>query len=93
MDLSAAKSHDLVLIERILIGHQEAMTALYDRYSALVYSFALKPTGRAGAAEEILQEVFLELRRTPGTCKPIPRGGLGPWLKDRVKRISTSKAA
>jgi RNA polymerase sigma-70 factor (ECF subfamily) len=55
------------------------MTELYDRYSSLVYAVALRVVGDTGAAEDILQEVFLQLWRNPGSFDAA-RGRLAPWL-------------
>lgn len=55
------------------------MAALYDRYSGLVYSVALRILADTGAAEDLLQEVFLQLWRNPGGFDA-SRGSLGPWL-------------
>src|SRR6202158_3674711 len=55
------------------------MAALYDRYSAVVYSVALRVLGDTGAAEDVLQEVFMQLWRNPGLFDS-SRGNLGPWL-------------
>ena len=55
------------------------MAALYDRYSAVVYSVALRVLGDTGAAEDVLQEVFMQLWRNPGLFDS-SRGSLGPWL-------------
>jgi len=55
------------------------MAELYDRYSSIVYSVALRVLGDAGAAEDILQEVFLQLWRNPGAFDSA-RGSLGAWL-------------
>jgi len=41
------------------------MAQLYDRYSSLVYSVALRVLGDTGTAEDILQEVFMQLWRKP----------------------------
>ena len=46
-------------------GDQKAMAQLYDRYSAMVYAVALRVLGNAGAAEDVLQEVFMQLWRNP----------------------------
>lgn len=55
------------------------MAQLYDRYSGVVYSVALRVLGDTGAAEDILQEVFLQLWRNPGLFDS-SRGNLGAWL-------------
>ena len=47
-------------------GDQSALAELYDRYSSVVYAVALRVLGDTGAAEDILQEVFLQLWRNPG---------------------------
>jgi RNA polymerase sigma-70 factor (ECF subfamily) len=60
-------------------GDQSAMAALYDRYSSIVYSVALRVLGDTGAAEDVLQEVFLQLWRNPGAFDAA-RGSLGAWL-------------
>jgi RNA polymerase sigma-70 factor (ECF subfamily) len=60
-------------------GDESAMAALYDRYSSLVYSVALRVLGDTGVAEDILQEVFMQLWRNPGRFDA-SRGNLAPWL-------------
>lgn len=60
-------------------GDQGAMAVLYDRYSSVVYAVALRVLGDTGAAEDVLQEVFLQLWRKPGAFDAA-RGSLGSWL-------------
>lgn len=60
-------------------GDQSAMAELYDRYSSVVYAVALRVLGDTGAAEDVLQEVFLQLWRNPGAFDAA-RGSLGAWL-------------
>jgi RNA polymerase sigma-70 factor (ECF subfamily) len=55
------------------------MGALYDRYSPVVYAVALRVLGDTGAAEDVLQEVFMQLWRNPGAFDS-SRGSLGAWL-------------
>jgi RNA polymerase sigma-70 factor (ECF subfamily) len=55
------------------------MTLLYDRYSSIVYAVALRVLGDTGGAEDVLQEVFLQLWRNPGAFDS-SRGNLGAWL-------------
>ena len=55
------------------------MAELYDRYSSVVYAVALRVLGDTGAAEDVLQEVFLQLWRNPSAFDAA-RGSLGSWL-------------
>lgn len=55
------------------------MAQLYDRYSPVVYSVALRVLADTGAAEDVLQEVFLQLWRNPSAFDS-NRGSLGAWL-------------
>src|SRR4029077_8736468 len=77
-DLKAA-SPDMALVSAIRAGDQGAMAALYDRFSSVVYSVALRVLGETGAAEDVLQDVFLQLWRNPGAFDA-SRGSLGAWL-------------
>jgi RNA polymerase sigma-70 factor (ECF subfamily) len=70
---------DLSLVSAIRSGDQNAMAALYDRYSYVVYAVALRVLGNTGAAEDIQQDVFLQLWRNPGAFDA-SRGNLGAWL-------------
>jgi RNA polymerase sigma-70 factor (ECF subfamily) len=74
-----ATSPDTALISAIRAGDQAAMAVLYDRYSSVVYSVALRVLGEISAAEDVLQDVFLQLWRNPGAFDA-SRGHLGAWL-------------
>jgi len=67
------------LISAVRSGDAGAMAALYDRYSSIVYSVALRVLGESSSAEDVLQEVFMQLWRNPGRFDA-SRGSLGPWL-------------
>ena len=60
-------------------GDESAMATLYDRYSSIVYSVALRVLGDTGPAEDVLQEVFMQLWRNPHVFDS-SRGNLGAWL-------------
>lgn len=70
---------DLALVTAIRSGDQAAMAELYDRYSAIVYSVALRVLQDTGAAEDVLQEIFMQLWRHPGAFDA-SRGNMGAWL-------------
>jgi RNA polymerase sigma-70 factor (ECF subfamily) len=67
------------LIAAVWSGNQDAMAELYDRYSGVVYAIALRVLGDTGAAEDVLQEIFMQLWRNPGAFDA-SRGKLAPWL-------------
>lgn len=70
---------DASLVLAIRSGDESGMTCLYDRYSSIVYSVALRVLGDTGAAEDVLQEIFMQLWRNPGLFDA-SRGNLRAWL-------------
>ena len=73
------KRVDAALIARLRAGDETAMADLYDRYSSIVYGVALRVLADTTAAEDVLQEVFLQLWRNPRRFDA-DRGRLAPWL-------------
>lgn len=67
------------VVSAIRSGDESAMAYLYDKYSSIVYSVALRVLADTGAAEDVLQEVFMQLWRNPGAFDA-SRGNLAPWL-------------
>ena len=70
---------DARLVSAIRSGNEQAMGELYDLYSGLVYSVALRVLGDRAAAEDVLQEVFMRLWRNPQVFDS-SRGSLPAWL-------------
>ncbi len=70
---------DLALLERVRRGDEAAMAVLYDRYSRLVYSVSLRVLRDAPAAEDVLQEIFMQVWRNPNSFLGT-KGSLGGWL-------------
>jgi len=68
-----------VLLRRAGKGDEEAFTLLYRRHQAALYRFALRMSGNAWTAEEIVQDVFMTLMRDPKKFDP-ERGTLGAFL-------------
>lgn len=73
------QNDEAALIARIRSGDQSAMGELYDQYSGIVYGVALRVLGNTMAAEDVVQEVFLQLWRNPQAFQA-DRGRLAPWL-------------
>jgi RNA polymerase sigma-70 factor (ECF subfamily) len=70
---------DEVLLRRSVKGDEDSFTQLYRRHHASLYRFALRMTGHAWAAEEIVQDVFMLLVREPNKYVA-ERGSLGAFL-------------
>lgn len=70
---------DPMLIERMMAGDENALSTLYDRYSAMLYGMLMRILQDAQAAEEVLQDIFLQLWRNPGQFDAT-RGSLTAWL-------------
>ena len=73
------KMDETALIASIRAGDDSAMGDLYDHYSGVVYGVALRVLGNTMAAEDVVQEVFLQLWRNPQAFRA-ERGRLAPWL-------------
>ena len=70
---------DGALVSALGHGDESAMGLLYDRYSPVVYSVALRVLSDESMAEDVLQEVFMQLWRNPAAFDTT-RGGVGAWL-------------
>jgi RNA polymerase sigma-70 factor (ECF subfamily) len=70
---------DAALIEQIALGNEQAIVVLYDRYSALVYSIALRILRNPVFAEDVLREIFMYVWRTPANVATT-RGTLAGWM-------------
>jgi len=78
------------LLERIQQKDEAALSALYDRYSGLVYSEAKRILRDTGAAEEILQDLFYQVWRTAERFDAA-RGSLAGWLVVAARNRAISK--
>lgn len=70
---------DSELVRRLTLRDEAAIEELYSRYSALVFSVAQHVLNDVAAAEDIAQDVFLQLWRNPSSFDP-DRGTLSTWL-------------
>ena len=57
----------------------DALACLYDRYGSLVYAIALRVLKETTAAEDVVNDVFLQLWKKPESFEEA-RGKLPSWL-------------
>jgi RNA polymerase sigma-70 factor, ECF subfamily len=72
-----AERSDAELYLALKQGQTDALGILYDRHAGLVYAIALKMMKNAQDAEDLTQEVFLQLAKTPYDPR---RGSLRTFL-------------
>jgi RNA polymerase sigma-70 factor (ECF subfamily) len=67
------------LMDQLQDGVNDALAVLFDRYQRLVFSIALKIVRDRGEAEDVTQNVFLEIYRSVAQFDPA-KGTLKVWL-------------
>lgn len=72
-------SLDVTLVHRLIQRDVSAFEQIYDRHSRIVYSLVLRILQQASTAEEVVQDVFLQLWRNARLYQP-ERGPFVPWL-------------
>lgn len=76
---TASTQDDASLLLLVQRGDEQAMASLFDRYSKVVYSVALRVLRDPASAEDVLQEIFMQIWRSPDGFIAT-RGSLGGWL-------------
>jgi len=66
----AAQDRDIELLRQIAGGDRAAFAEFYDRHSTLMFSVASKILNNAGEAEDVLQEVFMQIWEKAGRFDP-----------------------
>ena len=76
---SEPSDNPIHLLRRVANGDREAFSRFYDRYAALVFTFALRLLQLPADAEDLLQDVFLQVWRQAGSYSQ-ERGSPEAWL-------------
>jgi RNA polymerase sigma-70 factor (ECF subfamily) len=77
--LESPDENDVRIRDALISGWEQALAEVYDTYGPIVYGVALHVTRDRGAAEDIAQEVFVDLWRRPERFDP-QRARLRGWL-------------
>jgi RNA polymerase sigma-70 factor (ECF subfamily) len=72
-------SRDATLLHRLLRRDVSAFEEIYERHSRIVYSLVLRILRQGSTAEEVVQDVFLQLWRNSSQYDA-HRGPFIPWL-------------
>ena len=76
---SAADDADREVLEAIVGGDHGAIAVLYERYKTMAYGLALRITGDASLADDVVQEAFVGAWRNAGRYAT-ERGSVKTWL-------------
>ena len=76
---AAAPSPSIRLLGEIARGDRDAFARFYDLHATLVHTFALRILRERGEAEEVVQDVFLQVWRQAGVYST-DRGTPEAWL-------------
>lgn len=72
------------LVAAMARGDKAAMGTLYDQLSGPLYSLAYRMLGDAGDAQDLTQDIFLQLWRTAATYEP-GRGSVFSWAATLIR--------
>lgn len=81
---TTTQTSDSRLMQGVASRDPRAFEAIYDRYRSQAFGLAMRVTGRRGAAEEVMQDVFLNLWRSADRWDP-NRGSVETWLLSMVR--------
>jgi RNA polymerase sigma-70 factor (ECF subfamily) len=70
---------DDVLLQLVHLGNDSALGALYDRHGKVAYSLAYRILGDIPAAEDAVQEEFINIWRRAGSFSAA-RGTARTWI-------------
>ena len=71
--------NDEVLLQLLHLGNEGALGALYDRYGKMAYSLAYRILGDIQAAEDAVQEAYINIWRRAGSFNET-RGTARTWI-------------
>jgi RNA polymerase sigma-70 factor (ECF subfamily) len=77
-------------MEGLLAGNDDALRAVYARFSRPVYTMGLRLLGSREAAEELTQDVFVTAWRKAGRFDP-QRGRLSTWLMTIAHNLAVDR--
>ena len=90
MDQGTARNADQELIEKLRKGDKNAFREVYARYSQVVYNLAFRMLRSREEAEEVVQEIFLQVWNKADTYDPA-RGAISTWIVNIARSRSIDK--
>jgi RNA polymerase sigma-70 factor, ECF subfamily len=88
--VKAADEDDLILVQRVARGEQQAFLALYDRHAARVHALSLRILSDPMLAEEVTQDTFMKLW-SRARMYLSERGSFVVWLLTIARRTALDR--
>src|SRR5690242_10223656 len=85
-----ANLSDEDVMEQLRQGNPDALPILFDRFHRLVLKIALRILRDAGEAEDVMQEIFLEIFNKAGQFNPA-KGTTKTWILQYAYHRSLSR--
>ena len=90
MDQVTVRNADRELIERLKNGDKNAFREVYARYSQVVFNLAFRMLRSREEAEEVVQEIFLQVWNKADTYDP-ERGAISTWIVNIARSRAIDK--
>jgi RNA polymerase sigma-70 factor (ECF subfamily) len=85
--MADSPTEDQELLRQLAKGNEVAFRTLYERYQGSIYGFALHMSGNRATAEEVTQEVFMLLIRSPKSYQP-EKGSVAGYLYGIARNLA-----
>jgi len=85
--MADSPTEDQELLRQLAKGNEVAFRTLYERYQGSIYGFVLHMSGNRATAEEVTQEVFMLLIRSPKSYQP-EKGSVAGYLYGIARNLA-----
>jgi RNA polymerase sigma-70 factor (ECF subfamily) len=85
--MADSPTEDQELLRQLAKGNEVAFRTLYERYQGSIYGFVLHMSGDRATAEEVTQEVFMLLIRSPKSYQP-EKGSVAGYLYGIARNLA-----
>ena len=85
--MADSPTEDQELLRQLAKGNEVAFRTLYERYQGSIYGFVLHMSVNQATAEEVTQEVFMLLIRSPKSYRP-EKGSVAGYLYGIARNLA-----